>query len=503
MNRSATDDLRRTEAGRLRGRLSFFACLSLLLTLVAAAASAQRSPFNLPDIGAPSGGILSPIEDEKLGLAFMRHLRQSVRIVDDPEIEQYIQSLGQRLAARSDSPGQRFHFFAVDDPTINAFAGPGGYIGVHTGLITETQSESELAAVVAHEIAHVTQRHLQRSFAEAKKLNLPVAAALLAALVLGTQSAELGQAAAMSVQAGSLQYQINFTRANEKEADYVGIQTLANAGFDPRSMAVFFERMQQAHRYYGSGVPEFLRTHPVTVNRIADSRARAESYAHRQYSDSLAYHLVRAKIKVLDAKDPAEALEYFGKALADGRHRSEAATRYGYALALLRARRLDDAEKEIDRLLSKDPDRIAYRIANAEIALARGQRSKALKVYREALQIYPGNYPLTMYYANALLSTGKSAEAYELLERYVAKRKSDPVVYALLAKAAGEAGHSAQGHQYQGEHYYLTGNTEAAVRQLEIALRASDTDFYQRSQVEARLHELKKIAEKEKKASRH
>ena len=264
-------------------------------------------------------------------------------------MSEYIQDLGNRLVSHSASSAKQFTFFLVDDPQVNAFAGPGGYIGVHTGLVTSTESESELASVVAHEIAHVTQNHLFRAFDEYSRLSGPAALLMLGAVLLGaTVSGDAGMAALAGVQAGMAQAQINFTRANEEEADREGIKILAGANYDPRAMPVFFGRMAQATRLYESNMPEFLRTHPVTSNRIADAMGRAEQYPYKQSTPDNRYYLLRATLRLKSFKSPAEAVTFFRESLKEGRYRNEDAQRYGYALALTENR--DYAE-------ARDPDR--------------------------------------------------------------------------------------------------------------------------------------------------
>ncbi|MDH3872013.1 MAG: M48 family metalloprotease, partial [Gammaproteobacteria bacterium] len=262
--------------------------------------------MDLPSIGDSSGSVISPEQEQQLGAAFMRQLRSSGIILEDLEITNYIESLGQRLTVNSEDPARRFTFFVVNEPSINAFAGPGGYIGIHTGLILASESESELAGVLAHEIAHVTQRHLARAYEASERLSLPTMAAMLAAILVASQHSEAGQAAMAAVSAGGMQYQIDFTRANEKEADRVGIQTLALAGLDPFGMPRFFERLQKNSRLYGSRPPEFLSTHPVTTDRIAEATSRAERHTASKQGDSLDFQLVRAKLRVNNYDNPKQ-----------------------------------------------------------------------------------------------------------------------------------------------------------------------------------------------------
>ena len=239
------------------------------------AVATEMPQIELPDIGDPTGVIMTAQQETELGEAFYRNLHAQMHIDADPEIKNYIQSLGDKLAANSDNPQQRFTFFVVDENVINAFAGPVGFIGVNSGLILLTEQESELASVIAHEISHVTQRHLFQTFQAATRMAIPNAIAMLGAALIGAKAGGSGaMAAMMAAQGMSAQYQINFTRDNEVEADRVGMQILSKSEFDPRSMPEFFERMQQSTRFVGNRIPEFLLTHPVTTARISDTRDR-------------------------------------------------------------------------------------------------------------------------------------------------------------------------------------------------------------------------------------
>ena len=439
--------------------------------------------LNLPDIGDTSGSVISPQEERHLGEAFMREVRRHVTILDDPEVNEYIQSLGYRLAANSDNQTQDFTFFIVKESSVNAFAAPGGFIGVHSGLILATESESELASVIAHEIGHITQRHLARAVEQSDRLNLPATAALIAAIVLG------GQAGAAVVQGIAVQKQINFTRGNEQEADRVGMQTLVRAEFDPRSMPTFFERLQQSTRF-SSRPPEFLLTHPVTEARIADARNRAEQLPYRQVKDSLTFQLMRVKLQVLEEPNPKVSVKRFAETLKSGQFRSAEAQHYGYALALLASGDYQTARSEANTLLANNKDQLTYQLLLAQIDLASGQQQIAMTTFTKALELYPGNNPLTMLYASALLQTGQANKARSVLEKHVKTRTSDPALYKLLAQAEGDAGFKASAHQAQAEYYFLNGQTEDAIQQLTFALKTKQADFYQASQIEARLKEL-------------
>ncbi len=462
--------------------------LFALLTLPATAWGEQS--IDLPAMGSLAGNVMTPSEEERLGQDFMRHIRASSRLVSDPLLGQYIDNLGRQLAAESDAAHRPFEFFLVDDPAINAFAGPAGNIGVHTGLILETETEAELAAVLAHEIAHVSQNHLFRAFEEASRMNGPLAAMILAAVLLGAaaDNSDLGAAAIAGIQAGLIQHQINFTRANEQEADHVGMQILAHSEFDPSAMPAFFARMGQAARLYDNGeFPEFLRTHPVTANRIADARGRAANYAYRQRPDSLEYHLTRAALKVDSLANADAALRYFRSGLKDGRYRNEDAQRYGLVLALMRDRQWEAAAAELRPLLRKAPLQLEYLITQARLLNLSGRPEAALTGLEDALSLLPGNRPLAMEAARIALDAGQPEQAADLLEPLLQRRPQDAQLHSLMAQAAGDSGRTGDGYLHLAEHHYLSGELEAAVQKLESGLRDPALDYYQSARMAARL----------------
>lgn len=450
---------------------------------------------NLPDLGDESGSLISPSQEHKLGEDFMRTARRQLDIVDDPELNAYIQSLGQRLLPKNGPTAyQELHFFIIKDPSINAFAVPGGYIGVHTGLILATENEAELASVLAHETAHLTQRHLLRMNAEAKRTSIPAMAALLAAILLAGSGHQGGEAAIAMTTATLAQKELNFTREFEQEADRIGMGLLTQAGYDARAMPAFFERMQSYTRLYENNLPEFLRTHPITTRRIAESRDRAEHYPVVKNPDATDFYHAQAKIRVLSSNNAADTVHRFKSRLDSGDYQNKNAELYGYALALLENKQYPEARSTIQNLLSQHADYGLYRIAQAEIELAAGNSAEALKLYATAVKKNPKDYALTQRYAAALLKTDHPAEARNLLKIVLRQWPQDPTLQKMFAIAAGNSGSLLEAHQAMAEYYYLNGNSDAAIAQLQIARQHAGENFYFLSSLDARIKEIREEA---------
>ncbi len=479
--------------------------LSLILLLHAVPGRAEVG-IALPDFGEVSGNLMTPAEEEKLGKSFMRSIRATEKVLDDPLLQGYIQDLGDRLTGSGADGSQRFRFFLIDNPQINAFAGPAGHIGVYSGLVLTTETESELAAVLAHEIAHVTQSHLMRTWHAASQMSVPQAAVLLAAAVLGmTVGGDAAIAAATAGQASLIQQQINFTRANEQEADRVGIGILAKSDFEPRAMPGFFARMGHANRVYASKLPEFLMTHPVTNSRIADSQGRADAYPYKQRADDLRYHLTRAALRARQDQDPFEAIRTFEGTLRDGRFRNRDAESYGLALALTRAKRPAEAAEILDQLLAAHPQQTEFVVTKARIEGEQKRYGPAIETLSQALQRSPGDLALTLTLGDLLIDAGQTDSAYQLLRTQLDISTGQAPLYKALARAAGESGRTPLAHGYMAEYYYENGSLEPAILQLEIALRDRTLNDFDAARLESRLDSLreeKAATEKDRRTAR-
>jgi beta-barrel assembly-enhancing protease len=452
----------------------------------------------LPDLGDTAQLSLTPQTERRVGESIMRDIRlHDPAFTDDPEATEYLNALGYRLVSNSQDVRQDFEFFLVKDATLNAFALPGGYIGVHTGLVVTAQSESELAAVVAHEIAHVTQHHVARMVSKEGQLSTAMLAAMALAII--ARNSQLGTAAATIGQASAITAQIGFTREFEREADRIGFLTLEKSGFDVRAMPAFFVRMQRTGRLYENNAPAYLRSHPVTTERIADAENRIQGLAYKQTPDGLDFQLVRAKLRA-DQGTSRDALTQFEGDLRDKKFSNEIAARYGLAVALLRAKDPARAEAELAPLL-KTTDHPMFAGLSARIKQAKGDNKGAADTLRQALVRYPNNRALNYAYIGVLQQLGQNREAASLLDEQLKNYPRDARLYALQAKGYAALGKRLLQHQAQAEVYVLQGSTSSAIEQLQLAEKSGDGDFYQLSSVEARLRNLRlQLAEETKQA---
>lgn len=465
--------------------------LSVILSLPPLVPATAQSIL-LPDIGDPASVYFGADEEQKLGLEIMRRLRDRGAVIDDVQLNEYLNSIGQSIVTYADHHSAPYTFFMVRDASINAFALPYNFIGINAGLLLSTQREDELAGVMAHEIAHVSQRHIARAIADMKRLSLPMAAAMLAGAALAAASKQAGQAAMVGSMAASAQHQISFTRANEQEADRIGMQLLANAGFDPRGMTDFFGKLERLSSGEArTQLPDMLRTHPRPESRAADTQDRLPIPPVRRAGprDRKAYELAKARTQVLLAEDNRALLRELETRFASGVN--ETADRYAYALALRQAGRYDEAQQQISRLQRNDPDRLAFRIEAAEIALAKGDREQAWRLFEEAQRLYPDDFTLAMYYGRALSAQGDPQRAMRLLQPHLRRHPNDPQLYAAYAQAAQRAGDRAETHATMAEYHYLNGELLAAIEQLEIGLRNPGLSPNQEARLRARLKQLR------------
>jgi len=476
------------------------ALLMAVILVLSPIAAAQQ---NLPDLGDPSQVALSGPKERKLGETVMRNIRNSGAYLNDPEVTGYLNELGNRLVTAIPGAPFDFEFFAINDPAINAFALPGGFIGVHTGLILLAQTESELASVLGHEITHVTQHHIARSISNQRDAML-LSIAALAAAVLASQShssssGDMTQAAIAGAQGLAIQTQINFTRQNEEEADRLGFERTYAAGFDPSAMATFFGRLQRAATWFEGDSPSYLRDHPETYQRIAEAQARSFTKPFRQVPDSLDFQMVRALLKSYEGT-PRDAVFFFDDALAEKKYNNEIAAHYGLVASLLRAQNFKRALAELATLEKMSPPHPMIDAIAGQVLMQSGQLAQAISRYEIALARYPEKKQLIYDYPDALLKHGQADKAAAFVSQQLVRYPSDGPLHQIAALIYAALGKPMLEHQHQAEYYAWQGNLQGAITQFELATKARDADFFQSSVVESRLRQLRNELEEQKKA---
>jgi predicted Zn-dependent protease len=478
------------------------ALLSCALALPAGWTPARAQTPELPALGDVAADDLSPASERRFGEQIMREVRRDPAYLPDADTHDYLNALGFKLVSVSPARYMDFEFFAVRDPMLNAFAFPGGFIGVHSGLVIGAANESELASVLAHEIGHVEQRHIARMIAKQREGSFIAIGALLLALLAARSGSSSGgdaaQAAIMAGQAAAVQQQLNFSREAEREADRVGFQTLVGAGFDPAGMYSFFARLQQGTRIYESAAPEYLRTHPLTVERLSDIQNRARESRARPRPDSLDFQLVRARLRVLQDETPQglrDSVVHFRNQIDSRSAPSLTAAYYGLAFASMK---LGDNTAAVEaarhaRASSQAPSPMLDKlVSQTRYAAARSdaERADAVRLAREATTRFPVSRLTALNYVDLLQKSEQHEDAVAFLRDQLAISRSDPRLFDLLARSYERLGRRTLQHQATAELYLQLGAVPAAIDQLQLARRANDADFYTMSEVDARLRQL-------------
>ena len=463
-----------------------------LFTATCLVAQPTLAANDLPDLGESAQSVFTPQQERALGNNIMAEIRAYKDYDDDPEVVDYLNSIGNRLVANSTDRGRTFEFFLMRDNTLNAFALPGAFVGVHSGLLLAAESESELASVLAHEIGHVTQRHIARQIAGQERSGWATLAALALAILVARSNAQAAQAAVAGAQAASIQSQLDYTREYEREADRTGVELLSKTGFDARGAVSFFERLQRNNRVYETNAPQYLRTHPLTSDRIADIQNRVEQLPIKQAPDSLAFQLVRAKLRAL-LHPTKDALRYFDglrQEAPNASHENAVVASYGLATVLRRMNDFAGAEKALAPARKKAPNALTENLA-AKIKRDLKDPKAALGIYQTGLKQFGDSRALSYGYAETLIETNDSKQALAFIADRLLLSSGDADLYDLQGKAYAAQGKKLLQHQSLAEAYVRIGNLSAAVDQLQIAVRSGDGDYYQQSSVEARLKELR------------
>ena len=469
--------------------------LCLCLASVSLASVAQVDNVTLPDMGASADSIMSRTEEEDYARALLMQMRAYEAIVEDPQIEAFFSDMGYRLVSYSEKPDKAFTFVVLDEDVVNAFAAPGGVIALFSGMILTAEDESEIAGVLAHEIAHITQLHVFRTLEKTKAMTIPIALAMLGLALAGGGSGEAIHGALLAGQAATIQSQINFTRQHEAEADRIGIRTLAQAGYDPDGMAGFFEELNRVSRSMGAGPPEYLRTHPVTVSRISEAHDRARNMPRPEPTSQLDFFLMQARLRALTADTPADALQFWEdrRKRADINEEEMEAIEYGTAIALQQQTEYEEARKILEGLLAFRPH-LAYELQLADLDRQSGNVDAALERLDVLYSNFPGNHAIVMLYGRALLQDQdeeRAQKAASILSEQLLRKSEDPKLYELYAQASEYSGNSVRASESIAEAYFLRGMIPEAVKQLERLSEKPDLSYYQRARVAARLDQMR------------
>ena len=473
------------------------ALISALFTLAMfnASVNAANKKNDLPEIGVVASSAITLDKEVLIGDALMRQLRGQGPIIHDPLLDEYIQDIGNRLVAQADDVKFPYKFFILNSPDINAFAFFGGHIGIHTGLIFNAQNESQLASVLAHEVSHVTQRHIARSI-EARKKSSPLQiASLLGGLLLAMANPEAGIATIYAGNAASAQSSINYTRQNEKEADRIGIRILAQAGFDPNGASSFFGILTEKNRLKSKQLA-FLQTHPLPESRVADARTRAASYRVGNVPESLNFHLAKARVLARYYASPKRNTHYFSELVQKERYVFKQAAQYGLALSYLANEQLAEAQRLINELLKADPNNLFYLDTYTDIAIETKQRTKAIEKLTAQSIHTPYNQVITLNLANILIKDNQAEKAVALLKDYLLINPGKMLAYELLSDAYRVSEQKLEMHQVKAEIYALAAAYPRAIDELHTAYNFANDRQIEKQRIRARIDQFRGAQER-------
>ena len=481
------------------------AMLRLLITLLltywcflAPTNLALAKEIELPLLGDSSSGIVSKQQEYQLGRTWLKVFRSRVTEHDDPLMQLYFEELIYNLAVFSDLENPELELVIIKNPTMNAFAVPGGVVGIHTGLFAFAENEDQMVSVLAHELAHLSQRHFARGLEARRSSSMVTLAGLLAGLVVAaTVGGDAGMAAMSASQAYAAESQLRYSRSNEQEADRIGLQTMERSGRDPSAAGDMFETLLSKTRYSGTRIPEFLLTHPVTEKRIADARGRSMGASRRHYIEHPDYYLMQARAIVAMDSSTKISITKFQTELKNNTLRPDAAN-YGLALAYLNAGEFIKAERLIAALLAEHPRQIAYQYTDIEIDLAQENYATALSKLNGLLALTPNNYPLMALESEILWQDHQYEKSATVLTLLTRNRPEDPMLWYRLAEVRGLAGNISGVHEARAEYFILVGAFDLAREQLGLATKLVTADFKRSAIVSQRLRDVVSMEEKAK-----
>lgn len=476
-------------------RLKKCALASLIFSLSAASLPLKADVSdNLPDIGTTAGNTLSIGQEMQMGDFYVRQLRGSAPLINDPLLNDYINQLGQRLVAHAWSVKTPFHFFLIRNDEINAFAFFGGNVVLHSALFRYTDNESQLASVMAHEISHVTQRHLARAMEEQQR-NAPLTwVGALGSILLAMASPQAGMAALSGALAGAQQGVISFTQQNEQEADRIGIQVLQRSGFDPEAMPNFLQKLADQSRF-SSKPPEILLTHPLPDSRLSDARNRANQMKPVVVQSSQDYYMAKVRALGMYSTGQNQLTDDLLDTLNKGNTREQAAGQYGKAVQFLQAKSFANAKKIIAPLLAKQPDNVWYLDIMSDIDIGLNQPQQAISMLLAAKGV-SASAVVQLNLANAYVEAKQPAEASKILNRYTWAHKDDPNGWDLLAQASADQGLTDEEEAARAESLALNGQLDQAIRSLSSASASVPLGSLKQARYDARIDQLRQLQQR-------
>ncbi|MDG2019879.1 MAG: M48 family metalloprotease [SAR86 cluster bacterium] len=434
------------------------------------------SDEDLPVIGDASSSVISIASEYNLGRLYMAQLRRSLPEYIDPVTQDYTEHLVYRLSEYSELKDRRLEIALINEKSVNAFAAPGGIIGINAGLIFHANTEGQLASVLSHELAHLSQRHFARRMQRQKDRSLANSLMILGSIALA--GATSNPNALLVGQQAITQQNLSFSRGDEQEADRIGFKNLISAGFDPKSTTYMFEKLQSLSRLSGSNELEFLRSHPLTKNRIADAQSRAQGFDGDNYRNSLDYDLIRQRSIVHFSDIPRQAVIIFEKELKEAKTvRDKIRANYGLALAYSKAKRHTEALKTLRKALNTDSENLILQIGILELHVAAENGFEAEVLASSLLRTNPNNYPITMLFNKVLMNKGEYEKGEEILRELTLVRPNDPQVWYWLAEVQGLDKNLIGLHLSRAEYFYLTGNYETSIKHLRMAMELTGNNY--------------------------
>ena len=444
--------------------------ISLLICLT------LESEEELPVIGDASSSVISIASEYNLGRLYMAQLRRSLPEYLDPITQDYAEHLVYRLSEFSELTDRRLEIALIDEKSVNAFAAPGGIIGINAGLIFHATTEGQLASVLSHELAHLSQRHFARRMQRQKDRSLANSLMILGSIALA--GATSNPNALLAGQQAITQQNLSFSRGDEQEADRIGFKNLISAGFDPNSTTYMFEKLQSLSRLSGSNELEFLRSHPLTKNRIADAQSRAQGIKGKNYRNSLDYELIRHRTIVHFSEIPRQAIAIFEKDLNISKsEKDKIKANYGLSLAYSKAKRHTEALEKLREALKIDSENLILQIGLLELHIEAENNFEAEALASSLLSTNPNNYPITMLYNKILMNNGDYKKGEEILRELSLVRPNDPEVWYWLAEVQGLDKNLIGLHLSRAEYFFLTGNYETSIKHLRMAMDLTGNNY--------------------------